>query len=71
MTVTIYKAFLTSQFFTKINGRSSNVKEKKDAKIGPNQDYYVRKLDEMSFSRFIFPENKEEILRELQQTFRP
>ena len=45
-------------------------KRKKEAKIGPNQDYYVRKLNEMSFSRFIFPENKEEILRELQQTFR-
>lgn len=46
-------------------------KRKKDAKIRPNQDYYVRKLNEMSFSRFIFPENKEETLRELQQTFCP
>ena len=45
-------------------------KRKKDAKKRPNQDYYVGKLNEMSFSRFIFPENKEEILRELQQTFR-
>lgn len=41
------------------------------AKKQPNQDYYVEIMDKMSFSRFICPENKEDVLRELQQAFRP
>ena len=44
-------------------------KKKKGAKKQPNQEYYVDKLDGMSFSRFIYPENKDQVLEELEKIF--
>lgn len=45
-------------------------KKSEDAIHQPNQDYYVDILNRMSFSRFIYPENKEEVLHDLQQAFK-
>lgn len=55
------------------NNRWATLEVKKEANAShqPNQDYYVGKMNEMSFSRFIYPENKKEVLHELQQSFRP
>jgi hypothetical protein len=46
-------------------------KQSARAKKRPNQQYYVDLMNKMSFSRFIYPENKEEVLSELQQAFKP
>lgn len=50
---------------------SLECKKSASAKKQPNQEYYVGLMDEMSFSRFICPENKEEVLNELHQSFKP
>mgnify|MGYP000916451421 CR=1 FL=1 len=46
-------------------------KKSKNAKRQPNQPYYVEMLDKMGFARFAHPENKEEVLHDLQQSFKP
>ena len=45
-------------------------KKSANAKHQPNQDYYVDRMDAMSFSRFVYPENKDEVLNELKQHFK-
>lgn len=41
------------------------VKASADSEFQPNQAYYVSELNNMSFAAFIFPENEEEVLRDL------
>lgn len=53
------------------NNKWATLENKRSAKENkqPNQEYYVNKMDEMSFSRFIFPENKNLVLDELSNMF--
>lgn len=45
------------------------VKPYANATQQPNQDYYITELNKMSFAAFIFPENEEDVLHDLQQAF--
>lgn len=44
-------------------------KRSKTAHHQPNQDYYISKMSKTGFSRIVYPENEEEVLHDLQQTF--
>ena len=48
---------------------SLEVKKSANAKHQPNQDYYVNKMKDMSYSSFISPENKNTVLNELKNLF--
>ena len=48
---------------------SLECKKNASAKRQPNQEYYVGRMDEMSFSRFICPENRDQVLYELHLYF--
>ena len=48
---------------------SLEVKRSSNASHQPNQDYYVDKMNEMGFSRFIYPENKDNVMTDLRLYF--
>ena len=48
---------------------SLEVKRSSNASHQPNQDYYVDKMNNMGFSRFIYPENKDNVMTDLRLYF--
>lgn len=52
------------------NWAALEVKRSSNSKRRPNQEYYIKKMDDMSFASFICPDNKEEVLNDLENSFR-
>lgn len=46
-------------------------KKTEKASHRPNQNYYVDRMNKMSFAAFIYPENKKEVLDDLERSFKP
>lgn len=54
--------------FYKDRWATLEVKESEKATHQRNQDYYVETMNNMSFSAFIFPENKEDVLNDMERS---
>ena len=45
-------------------------KKSSEANVQPNQEYYISKMNEMSYAAFIYPENEETVINELRKALR-
>lgn len=46
------------------------IKKNKNAQHQPNQDYYVDLINSMGFARFVYPENKNDVIEDLKRYFK-
>lgn len=50
---------------------SLECKKSEKASHQPNQDYYISKMNDMSYASFVYPENEQEVLDEIQRALSP
>ena len=50
---------------------SLECKKSEKASHQPNQDYYISKMNGMSYASFVYPENEQEVLDEIQRALSP
>lgn len=46
------------------------VKKNKTAKRQPNQEHYVDKMNDMSYATFVYPENRDQVMADLNKMFK-
>ena len=66
---TYLQGFLDLIIFFDDRWAALEVKKTRNSRRQPNQKYWVNITNQMSFGAFVFPENLEEIIRELQRIF--
>ena len=54
------------------NNKWATLENKKSEKAHrqPNQEYYVKKMNEMSYSNFVYPSNKDKVIKDLVEVFK-
>ena len=73
---TVIRGFTGIQGFPDIlvlyKGRFAVLEAKKEeeAEVRPNQKYWIGRFGEHAFSSFIYPENRKEVLDEMEHTLR-
>ena len=45
-------------------------KRSDNASHRPNQDYWVERMNKMSYASFVYPENEDQVFKELEEVFR-
>lgn len=46
-------------------------KTSRNARVQPNQNFYIQQFYKMSYAAFVYPENEEDVIRDLHRAFKP
>lgn len=65
----LQQGILDLSVFYKNRWAMLEVKASSRARLQPNQQHFVEKLNAMSFAALIYPENEEEVLSEMERAF--